>query len=208
MSSTPRRKGMKVRKPNPMKTYKFKMYSNHGNRDLHKTIESFAAVYNHCIALHRRYYALFSKGIHKYRLNTHITKLKRTKRFAHWNNLPSQAVQDVVERIDKGYKLFFRNLKHGIKTARPKFKAWRKYKSFTLKQAGWKWFGNGFVRIRKRIYRYFNSRAIEGIPKTLTIKRDTLGDLYFLSRASRLSNKRIENCQTSNEVAATCTMRG
>ena len=62
-----------------MKTYKFKMYSNHGNRELHKTIESFAAVYNHRIALHRRYYALFSKGIHKYRLNTHITKLKPTK---------------------------------------------------------------------------------------------------------------------------------
>ena len=34
-------------KPNPMKTYKFKLYSNHGFRELHKTIEGFAHIYNH-----------------------------------------------------------------------------------------------------------------------------------------------------------------
>ena len=41
-----------------MKTYKFKMYSNHGNRELHKTIDGHAQVWNHCIALQRRYYAI------------------------------------------------------------------------------------------------------------------------------------------------------
>ena len=38
-----------------MKTLKFKLYFNHGKRELHKTIEGHASVYNHCIALQRRY---------------------------------------------------------------------------------------------------------------------------------------------------------
>ncbi len=44
-----------------MKTYKFKMYSNHGNRELHKTIDSHAQVWNHFVALCRRYYAIYGK---------------------------------------------------------------------------------------------------------------------------------------------------
>ena len=37
-----------------MKTYKFKMYSNHSNRELQKTIDSHAQVWNHFVALCRR----------------------------------------------------------------------------------------------------------------------------------------------------------
>ena len=50
----------------------------------------------------------------------------------------SQAIQDITQRIDRSYKLFFRNLKYKIRTAPPSLKKIRKYKSFTLKQAGWK----------------------------------------------------------------------
>ena len=42
-----------------MKTYKFKMYSNHGNRELQKTIDSHAQVWNHFVALCRRYYGIY-----------------------------------------------------------------------------------------------------------------------------------------------------
>ena len=79
-----------------MKTYKFKLYSNHGNRELHKTIEGHAHVWNHCIALQRRYFEIYGKYIPKFRLMRHISKLKRLPKFAHWNQLPSQAIQDVV----------------------------------------------------------------------------------------------------------------
>ena len=71
---------------------------------------------------------------------------------------------------------FFRNLKHKIRTAPPSFKKIRKYKSFTLKQAGWKLLKGNIIEINKQKYKYFKSRDIEGIVKTITIKRDTLGD--------------------------------
>ena len=162
-----------------MKTYKFKLYSNHGNRELHKTIEGHASVWNHCVALQRRYYALYGKYISKFRVMKHIDKLKKTRRFAHWTQLPSQAVQDVVARIDKSYKAMFEARANGQKWGRPRFKPRRRYKSFTLTQAGWELLPDNRIKIGKRIYRYFKSRDICGTPKRCTIKRDAVGNVYI-----------------------------
>ena len=162
-----------------MKTYKFKLYSNHGNRELHKTIDGHAQVWNHCVALQRRYYVIYGKYISKFRLINHISKLKRTERFSHWNQLPSQAIQDVATRIDKGYKAMFEARAEGKAWGRPCFKPRRKYKSFTLLQAGWQLLPGNRIRIGKRIYSYFKSRDIQGNPKRCTIKRDAIGDVYI-----------------------------
>ena len=155
------------------------MYSNHGNVDLHKTIDRHAHIWNHCVALQRRYYAIYGKYISKFRLINHISKLKRLSKFAHWNQLPSQAVQDVAARIDKGYKAMFEARAKGKSWGRPRFKPRRKYKSFTLLQAGWKILPGNKIQISKRIYQYFKSRDIFGNPKRCTIKRDTIGDIYI-----------------------------
>ena len=162
-----------------MKTYKFKLYSNHGNRELHKTIDGHAHVWNHCIALQRRYYAIYGKYISKFRLINHISKLKRLPQFAHWNQLPSQAIQDVAARIDKGYKAMFEARASGRKWGSPRFKPRRKYKSFTLLQAGWKLLPGNRIKIGKRIHQYFKSRDLFGNPKRCTIKRDAIGDVYI-----------------------------
>ena len=162
-----------------MKTYKFKMYSNHGNRELHKTIEGHVHVWNHCVALQRRYYGIYGKYISKFRLINHISKLKRLPKFAHWNQLPSQAVQDVATRIDKGYKAMFQARAKGKAWGRPRFKPRRKYKSFTLLQAGWKLLSGNKIRIGKPVYHYFKSREVLGNPKRCTIKRDAVGDVYI-----------------------------
>ena len=163
-----------------MKTYKFKMYSNHGNRELHKTIDSHAQVWNHFVALCRRYYAIYGTYPGKKALMQHLTKLKRLPPYTHWNLLPSQSLQDVIQRIDKGYLKFFADLKAGRKTGRPRFKARKIYKSFTLTQAGWKLLQSNSIRIGKRIYRYFTSREVLGNPKRCTIKRDSVGDVWLI----------------------------
>ncbi|RKU08537.1 hypothetical protein C6502_15105 [Candidatus Poribacteria bacterium] len=162
-----------------MKIYKFKLYSNHGNRELHKTIDGHAHVWNHCVALQRRYYAIYGKYISKFRLINHISKLKRTNRFAHWNQLPSQAIQDVAARIDKGYCAMFEARASGKRWGRPRFKPRRKYKSFTLLQAGWQLLPGNRIKIGKFTYSYFKSRDVFGNPKRCTIKRDAIGDVYI-----------------------------
>ena len=163
-----------------MKTFCFKLYHSDHNNALMRQINIAGLIFNHCIALHKRYYRLFGKHIQAYQLMKHLTKLKRTKRFAYMRKLGSQAVQNIAERIDRAYTLFFENVKRKVRTSPPKFKALRRYKSFTLKQAGWKLDETcGRIRIGKKWYGYFQSRRIEGKVKTLTVKRDAVGDIYI-----------------------------
>jgi putative transposase len=161
------------------KTYKFKLYRSQKNRHLHQQIDIAGLVYNHCIALHRRYYCLRGKSLNQYDLMRHLTKLKKLPRYAHWNLVGSQAIQDIAQRIDRAYKLFFGNLKRKLKTAPPSFKQVKKYSSFTLKQAGWKLLEGNRVYLQGRIYKYSKSRDIPTSVKTVTVKRDTLGNLYL-----------------------------
>ena len=172
-----------------VKTYCFKLYKAKRNRKLHKVINIAGIIYNHCIALHKRYYRLFKKSLNIYKLQKHLTKLKKIGKFSYFKEVGSQAIQDITQRIDRACKLFFRNLKHKIRTAPPSFKKIRKYKSFTLKQAGWKLLKGNIIEINKQKYKYFKSRDIEGIVKTITIKRDTLGDIYLYFVCETNENK-------------------
>lgn len=171
-----------------MRTFIFKAYASKRNRKLHKQIDIASQIWNHCIALHKRYYRRYAKHLNMFVLKKHVTKLKKLSKHSHWKTLGSQAIQDIVIRVDKGYKLFFSFLKAKSKanakgTGRivrpPSFRKRIKYNSFTLTQAGYCINGNQIV-IGKQQYRFFKSREIEGTIKTLTIKRDTLGDIYFV----------------------------
>ena len=62
---------------------------------------------------------------------------------------------------------------------RPRFKPRRKYKSFTLLQAGWQLLTSNKIRIGKCVYQYFKSRDVLGTAKRCTIKRDAIGDVYI-----------------------------
>jgi putative transposase len=170
------------------KTFVFKIYHSKKLKLLHNQIDIAASVYNHCIALHRRYYKFFGKYLNKYDLQKHLTKLKSLERYATWNRLGSQAIQDITDRIDRAYQLFFDNIKErqSGKTKRiiapPAFRKRCKYRSFTLKQAGYKVLDGNRIKIGKRTFKFFKSREVEGQIKTLTIKRNILGELYlFLS---------------------------
>ncbi len=87
---------------------------------------------------------MFSKHLNQYRLMKHIAKLR--KRIKYWQQVGSQAVQDIIQRIEKAYKLFFKQHKKG--TRPPNFKKRRKYKSFTIKQAGYKFISENKIGIR------------------------------------------------------------
>ena len=162
-----------------IKTYCFKLYNSNRNKHLHGLINLSAQIYNHCIALHKRYYRLYGVHLNKGKLQAHITKLKKLEKYKHWNNLGSQAIQEITDRIENAYTLFFRNLKRKVRCSPPSFKKRVKYKSFTLKQAGYKLLDDNSVIIGKRKYKFFKSREVEGKIKTVIIKRDSLGDIYI-----------------------------
>jgi putative transposase len=159
-----------------MKTLKFKLYNHQQNRYLKRSRNAAGVIYNHCIAIHRRYYRMYGNQLNCAKLQRHRVKLRKRKPF--WQTVGSQAVQELCQRIERAYLLFFKHHKKGVSP--PGFKKIKKYKSFTLKPAGYKFIGGNRVKISHRVYQYWNSREIEETVKTLTLKRTPLGELLMI----------------------------
>ncbi len=164
-----------------MKTLKFKLYQSKKNKHLSHQIDISGVIWNHCIALHRRYFKLTGKYINVYAMQKHIAKLKKLAKYEFWNMVDAQAIQDICQRIDRSYQLFFKYKAGKIsqRFARPGFQKVKRYSSFTLKQTGWKLIGSNKIRIRGQVYKFSKSREILGTVKTVTIKRTPLGELFI-----------------------------
>lgn len=167
------------------KAYKFKLYSADKNKRLDRQRIAASRIFNHCIALHKRYYRMFGKHLSEARLKKRIAFMRRHLR-PDWKCLGSQSVQDAIERIEGGFQRFFENVmakKAGKSTRRvspPSFRKSVKYRSFTLKQAGWKLKGDGRIQIGKCMYRFRQSCPIDGSIKTVTIYKDAVGDFWIV----------------------------
>jgi len=173
-----------------IRTYKYKLYKTKKDKHIHNIINISGIIYNHCIALHKRYYKLYGKHLNKFQLQKHITKLKKRDKYSFWKRVPSQAIQDITERIDKAYKLFFYNQKRGIKSSSPNFKKIRKYKSYTLKgKVGYR-LENNIISLNGYKYKFWLSRQINGTIKTIIVKRDNIGDFYICITLKKEDSKR------------------
>lgn len=180
-----------------MKTYSYKLYHSNRNKKLHKIIDNCSRIWNYCITMHRRYYRLYKKSLRANDLKKHIAKVKKVgmfkdiedsffdnlkkNRFLFLKEFDAQSTQDIVERIDRAYEKFFADRKKKKKVSPPKYRPRRKYKSFTLKKNGWKHLEGNVIKIFKKKYRYFKHREMADGDKikTVTIKRDALGDIYI-----------------------------
>ena len=164
-----------------IRTYKYKLYKTKKDKHIHDVINISGIIYNHCIALHKRYYKLYGKHLNKFQLQKHLTKLKKREKYAFWKKVPSQAIQDITVRIDNAYKRFFDYAKRKTKqrVSPPTFKAVKKYKSYTLKgKAGYK-LNENVISLNGYKYKFWLSRPITGIIKTIIVKRDNIGDFYI-----------------------------
>jgi len=70
-----------------IRTYKYKLYNTKRIKYLNQRVDIAGIIYNHCIALHKRYYKLFGKSLNKFQLQKHLTKLKKLPRYSLWNGL-------------------------------------------------------------------------------------------------------------------------
>jgi putative transposase len=116
------------------KSYKYRLYASRHDFRLHDTVNIAGIVWNHITALQRRYYRLFKKHISESRMKNYTAYLRmKTKKYAYWRQVGSQAVQELCERHEAAYQRFFQK-KGGL----PRFKKVKKFRSFVLKQSGWK----------------------------------------------------------------------
>lgn len=147
-----------------MISYKYNIYHSKKTKYLDKMLRECCFVWNHALALQRRYHKLFGKYISIGKMKKHFTK--RIKK----NLLHSQTTQEILERLDESYNRFFKKLAKRP----PKFKRADCFNSFVFKQGGFTLNGN-FLTINKgkKRFRFSYSRPYEGNVKQIRIVRET-----------------------------------
>ena len=153
-----------------MIAYKYKLYTTKNTKHLDAMLREACFVWNHALALQKRYYKLYSKYISAVAMQKHFTKrIKRTY-------LHSQSTQEILQRLDSTYQRFF---KHKAKRP-PKFKKAKEFTSFCYKQGGFALEGNTFhVNSVKKNYKFSLSRPYRGKVKQVRVKRSRLNEYYI-----------------------------
>jgi putative transposase len=160
-----------------LRAYKFRAYpSEEQITQFEKTLSSCCFLYNSALQ-ERKYACEFHQQLNYNDQQNELPELK--KALPEYSKIYSQVLQDVLRRLDKSFKGFF----NGVK-GYPRFKPTWRYNSFTYSQSGFKVLPNGHIQLSKiGKLRVFMHRKLLGKIKTLTIKRDRVGDWFAILTA-------------------------
>ncbi len=160
--------------------YKFRMYPNKQQEAmLDLARETCRHLYNQALADRKTAYE--SEGISR-SYEDQAAYLTLERKNGNFKNIYAHCLQDVLRRLDKSFKAFFRRVKSGEKPGFPRFKGKGWYKSFTYpdSETGYKIEGSKLTLSKIGSIRIFKHREAEGKIKTCTIKRDNLGHWYAI----------------------------
>lgn len=169
-----------------MITYEYSIYHSERNKYLDQMLGEAAFVWNHALALQKRYYSLFGRYADIFRMKKHFAKRINRCR------LGAQTVQEVLERLDAAYQRFFAHLAKRP----PKFKKGKQFGSFVFKQDGFKLNSNILVinKIRKH-FKFSYSRPYDGKVKNVRVKRLHPGEyrIYIVTDSTPESYHKTHN---------------
>lgn len=135
-----------------------------------------AELYNACLQERRDAYRMAGVSVSATAQMKQLPEVKALR--PEYKEVGSQVLQDVVQRLDKAFSAFFRRVKAGQTPGYPRFRSRRRYDSLTFKQAGWSLEGRRLTLQGIGTLRLFLSREIEGVVKTVTLRRDRCGDWF------------------------------
>ncbi len=151
-----------------MQTFQYKLYDTKKTTSLEWMMAEAAFTWNHALALQKRFFRIAKAcGWTK----AYVSATDMQKHFARRitrTRLDAQTVQELLQRQDTAFRLFF-----GHVTRRPpKFRKAKDFSSFVFKQTGFRLFENQFVinKIHKR-FKFSKSRNWEGNVKNVRMFR-------------------------------------
>jgi len=171
------------------KTYQFKLRPSklQGERLL-STIELCRRIYNACLFQRRIAYRDWNVSLTSYDQIKQLPEVKSN--IGEYREVHSQVLQDVVRRVDKSYKNFFRRVRNGKeRPGFPRYKSMKRYDSFVYPQSGWKMEGTHLVLSKIGTVKVILSRRIpkNAIVNTVSVIRDRCGD-WFVSFSVELES--------------------
>jgi len=161
------------------KTYQFYLHpTRHQCTLLNETLEICRWVYNEILAVRKNAYDQEKKTLSCYDTMYLLPALKNQN--SKLDKVYSQILSNVCTRVDLAFKGFFRRVKAKENPGYPRFRGRGRYDSFTYPQSGFKIVGDKLVLSKIGAIKINQHRTIEGKIKTLTIKRNNLGNWYAL----------------------------
>lgn len=159
------------------KTFKYRLQPSRSQRTkLLQTLEVCRWVYNETLATRKRAWEQEQKSLLLY--DTHKLLPLWKQEHPELREVFSQVLQNVQERVDLAFQAFFRRVKAGEKPGYPRFRGEGWYDSFTFKQFGFELLENRLFLSKIGTMKMILHRPMEGRIKTLTIRRDAVGNWY------------------------------
>ena len=159
------------------KAYQFRLNpSHHQHTLLLKTLDACRWVYNETLAIRKNTWEQEKKALSLYATNKLLTGWKVEK--PELIEVHSQVLQNVQARVDLAFQAFFRRVKAGQTPGYPRFRGRGRYDSFTFKQSGFRICENKLVLSKIGAVKIVLHRPMEGQVKTLTVRRDRVGNWY------------------------------
>lgn len=178
------------------KTFKYRLYAN--QRTFVKTEGWFGLcrfLYNCALEQRISVYKGSKKSINYYDQQNELPKIKEY--FPEYKEVGAQTLQDVLRKLDKAYKAFFRRVGKGHKVGFPRFKGRDRFDSFTLTQNNWNLEGKYLIIKKIGRFKLSLSRPIEGNIKSITIKRSSTNKWYACFNCDEVLERKLPK---SNKV--------
>jgi putative transposase len=160
------------------KSFRYRIYPSRAQTTrMNGTLALLCELYNAGLQERRDAYRLEHKSIRYIDQQNQLPEIKEIR--PELNDIHSQVLQDVLRRLDKAFQNFFRRVKERSgKAGFPRFRARKRYDSFTYAQSGFA-LKDGKLRLSKiGSLRIKLHRPLEGKVKTLTITRSATGKWY------------------------------
>lgn len=131
-------------------------------------------LYNELLGQRKLAYEDLSISLSKYQQSMLLPLLKEER--AALDQVHSQVLQNVVDRLDKAFQAFFRRCKAGEDPGFPRFRGMHRYNSFCYPQSGFSLVDKELKLSKIGNIRITMHRPIEGEIKTCTLRRNASGD--------------------------------
>ena len=186
------------------KTYKFRAYINQATeKQTNIVLELCRQIYNLCLEQRIDSYENLRRFVSGYDQTNQLRELKEA--YPEFKQVPSQTLQDVIERLNKAYLNFFGRVKKGQTPGFPRFKSFDRYDSLTLKQAGWVLKDNILTIKKLGIFKLKLHRQIPLCAKIKTVTiRKTNGKWYVCFSCDNITPKVLKPVHKSIGIDVGC----
>ncbi|HUU88483.1 MAG TPA: transposase [Bacillota bacterium] len=163
------------------KNYKYRIFpTKKQEKLLLATLEECRWTYNKILETRIKVYESEKKTLNKYATNNLMTEWKKERESL--NDIHSQVLQNIAERVDLSFQGFFRRCKiQGEKCGFPRFKQYGRYDSFTFPQSGFSILEEKEPRLKLSkigCIKIKLHRVLPEIVKRLTIQKTQSGKWY------------------------------